>query len=69
MAKLICDYNFAASKKILGGISEEDLQVYMKKAETGYERLQKMVEEGSVGFPKLPEYDTTELKEFANMVI
>lgn len=68
MAKLICDYNFVASKKILGGISEEDLQVYMKKAETGYERLQKMVEEGSVGFPKLPEYDTTELKEFAKDV-
>ena len=68
MAKLICDYNFAASKNILGGISEEDLKVYKKKAELGYERLQKMVEEGSVGFPKLPEYDTTELREFAKDV-
>ena len=68
MAKLTCDYNFAASKNLLGGISEEDLQAYKKKAALGYERLQAMVNDGKVGFPHLPKYDTTELKEFAKDV-
>ena len=58
MAKLTCDYNFAASKNLLGGISEEDLQAYKKKAALGYERLQVMVDDGKVGFPHLPKYDT-----------
>ena len=68
MAKLTCDYNFAASKNLLGGISEEDLQAYKKKAALGYERLQAMVDDGKVGFPHLPKYDTTDLKEFAKDV-
>ena len=68
MAKLTCDYNFAASKNLLGGISEEDLQAYKKKAALGYERLQSMVDDGKVGFPHLPKYNTAELKEFAKDV-
>lgn len=65
MGKLLCDYNFTVSKNIIGGISEQELEKYKAKIETGFERLQKMVEEGSVGFPKLPEYNTAPIKEFA----
>lgn len=68
MAKLICDYNFSAAKNISGGISEDDLKKYKEKAAIGYERLKKMVEDGKVGFPNLPDYDTSELKEFARDV-
>lgn len=65
MGKITCDYNFAADKNIQGGISQADLAAYKEKVAVGYERLLKMVEEGKVGFPNLPEYDTTELKNFA----
>lgn len=65
MGKLTFDCNFAADAHLKGGITETDLKSYIEKAAQGLSKLNSMVEEGKVGFPKLPSMDVSAIKNFA----
>lgn len=63
MNKLMFDYNFASDSNLKGGISDELLSTYKEKAKVGFERLNKMIDDGIVGFPKLVNQDTSSMKK------
>lgn len=68
MNKLMFDYNFASDENLSNGISADMLSTYKEKVKKGFERLNKMVDDGIVGFPKLVNQDISLMSKLATEI-
>lgn len=64
MRKIGIDYNFCMVDNLKNGISMSDIELNLEKIGKGFQKLNKMVESGEIGFPKLAEVDLGELIDF-----
>lgn len=68
MRKVSLDYNFVMKEQLSDGLSNEELLKHIELADQGLSDLNRMVESGEVGFPKLVDADSDDIFQYAKSV-
>ncbi len=63
MGYIKLDYNFVMNRYVPNGLSEDEIEQYKEMAKKGMSDLISLCESREVGFPHLPDYDLSEIKE------